>query len=521
MPSYTQYKRQMAVMDADDANIETWITVKGNHIPIMKGQSKEEAVQSFLEKKGKSSGGAKKEPAHSSGSYIKLKGASQSGGVPDKVAERHIITVKEKPAKKEPAQKSGKSSGEKFVDKTGTGFVKINRHSNKATPNKVTYKELYEGIKSGKTIPEMTGIKSDSDDEMDILLDLQDAMGFSNEEFNKLYDKHKSNFSSGKNPGFRELKGTKHQGGTIGLSKEEHNRIEEYNKWARKETRRVKSGEAAREANARPILKADENADVSDIVKQYKADMKALGENASAAKQNKVEVNAIKEFMRRKVGAGHPYEDYYNYWLRGMSKNDSDAFNSIYGESENREKAFEALSNEKDKPANKGWQNARSSHPETIGKVVRRVVKKMGEQRAESKKPTTGSSSGWPESPKFEKLTEKYMPKSGAADNELGEALRSINQAVYRYYNDGDMYNKGYGKETVNAAIKHLTQLSKNKATPRHIARGIDNGLYELKTYGVKDKGRYETALKILLQTFEFADEKDIDALSKMKRNND
>lgn len=255
MPSYSQYKRQMAVMDADDANIETWITVKGNHIPIMKGQSKEEAVQSFLEKKGKSSGGAKKEPA----------------------------------------QKSGKSSGEK--------------------------------------------------------------------------------------PAFRELKGTKHQGGTIGLSKEEHNRIEEYNKWARKETRRVKSGEAAREANARPILKADENADVSDIVKQYKADMKALGENASAAKQNKVEVNAIKEFMRRKVGAGHPYEDYYNYWLRGMSKNDSDAFNSIYGESENREKAFEALSNEKDKPANKGWMNARSSHPETIGKVVRRVVKKIGEAR--------------------------------------------------------------------------------------------------------------------------------------------
>lgn len=247
MPSYTQYKRQMAVMDADDANIETWITVKGNHIPIMKGQSKEEAVQSFLEKKGKSSGGSKS--------------------------------------------------------------------------------------------------------------------------------------SSGEKPAFRELKGTKHQGGTIGLSKEEHNAIEAHNKEARRVYRDAKSGKAAREANARPILKADENADVSDIVKQYKADMKALGENASAAKQNKVEVNAIKEFMRRKVGAGHPYEDYYNYWLRGMSKNDSDAFNSIYGESENREKAFEALSNEKAKPANKGWQNARSSHPETIGKVVRRVVKKMGEAR--------------------------------------------------------------------------------------------------------------------------------------------
>ena len=123
---------------------------------------------------------------------------------------------------------------------------------------------------------------------------------------------------------------------------------------------------------------------------------------------------------------------------------------------------------------------------------------------------------GWPESPKFEKLTEQHMPKQGEADNELGEMLRSINQVVYRYYNDGDMWNKGYGKETVNKAIKHLTELSKNKETPRHIARGLDNGLYELKKYGIKDKDRYETALKILLQTVEFADQSDIDALSKM-----
>ena len=79
------------------------------------------------------------------------------------------------------------------------------------------------------------------------------------------------------------------------------------------------------------------------------------------------------------------------------------------------------------------------------------------------------------------------------------------------------LWANGYGKETVNKAIKHLTELSKNKETPKHIARGLDNGLYELKKYGIKDKDRYETALKILLQTVEFADQSDIDALSKMK----
>ena len=53
MPSYTQYMRQMAVLDAKDDDIESWITVKGNHIPIKKGQSKEDAVKSFIAGKKK------------------------------------------------------------------------------------------------------------------------------------------------------------------------------------------------------------------------------------------------------------------------------------------------------------------------------------------------------------------------------------------------------------------------------------------------------------------------------------
>lgn len=52
MTSYLRYKQQIrTVQDADD-DIESWITVRGNHIPIKKGQSKEEAVKSFVESKG-------------------------------------------------------------------------------------------------------------------------------------------------------------------------------------------------------------------------------------------------------------------------------------------------------------------------------------------------------------------------------------------------------------------------------------------------------------------------------------
>lgn len=53
MPSYLSYMRQMAVLDADDTEIESWITVRGNHIPIKKGQSKEDAVKSFIAGKKK------------------------------------------------------------------------------------------------------------------------------------------------------------------------------------------------------------------------------------------------------------------------------------------------------------------------------------------------------------------------------------------------------------------------------------------------------------------------------------
>lgn len=53
MTSYLRYKQHLAVVDADDTEIESWITVRGNHIPIKKGQTKEEAVKSFISSKKK------------------------------------------------------------------------------------------------------------------------------------------------------------------------------------------------------------------------------------------------------------------------------------------------------------------------------------------------------------------------------------------------------------------------------------------------------------------------------------
>jgi hypothetical protein len=94
--------------------------------------------------------------------------------------------------------------------------------------------------------------------------------------------------------------------------------------------------------------KGPEDVDVSDIVKNYKKQMKALGSDAPIEKTDRVEADAIKEFMTRKIGANRPYEDYYQYWLNGMDKATKDAFNEIYNESEAREMAFSELASDVD-----------------------------------------------------------------------------------------------------------------------------------------------------------------------------
>lgn len=61
MTSYLRYQKELrTVQDADD--IESWITVRGNHIPIKKGQSKEEAVKSFLKNKSDNSSAKNNKP---------------------------------------------------------------------------------------------------------------------------------------------------------------------------------------------------------------------------------------------------------------------------------------------------------------------------------------------------------------------------------------------------------------------------------------------------------------------------
>lgn len=56
----------------------------------------------------------------------------------------------------------------------------------------------------------------------------------------------------------------------------------------------------------------------------------------------------------------------------------------------------------------------------------------------------------------FENLYDKYVPSVGNANTVGGELLRAVGRIEYRYYNDGDILNIGYGKETVNPSARFL-----------------------------------------------------------------
>lgn len=57
---------------------------------------------------------------------------------------------------------------------------------------------------------------------------------------------------------------------------------------------------------------------------------------------------------------------------------------------------------------------------------------------------------------RINKLFEELVPISGKADSLAGELVRATSRIGYRFFNDGDLVNIGYGKETCNHAARFL-----------------------------------------------------------------
>jgi hypothetical protein len=57
---------------------------------------------------------------------------------------------------------------------------------------------------------------------------------------------------------------------------------------------------------------------------------------------------------------------------------------------------------------------------------------------------------------KLSELFDRLVPGEGKADTVEGEIVRAINRVLYRWYNDGDKFFYGYGKETVGNVMSYL-----------------------------------------------------------------
>jgi len=88
-----------------------------------------------------------------------------------------------------------------------------------------------------------------------------------------------------------------------------------------------------------------------------------------------------------------------------------------------------------------------------------------------------------------EPLFDKLVPGQGTAETLEGEMLRAVNRLVYRYYNDGDKYNEGYGTETAGPAHSFLV----NAVHP--LRAKMDSIMDE----EFKSDGEYERMLKEVL----------------------
>lgn len=90
---------------------------------------------------------------------------------------------------------------------------------------------------------------------------------------------------------------------------------------------------------------------------------------------------------------------------------------------------------------------------------------------------------------KFDELFEKLVPASGAAESYAGELVRACAKVSYRYYNDGDRINVGYGRETCNPAARFLREYGNAE-----VASYVDA------LWGMECDNTYEKILELLTE---------------------
>lgn len=89
--------------------------------------------------------------------------------------------------------------------------------------------------------------------------------------------------------------------------------------------------------------------------------------------------------------------------------------------------------------------------------------------------------------PEFDTINDKYLPDSGEGDSIATQCVTAVNKLIYKWYNDGDVYDNTHGLEGwCNDLSSYANWL--HKYTP---AANILEGIYTINT-----ESEYEDLLK-------------------------
>ena len=85
-------------------------------------------------------------------------------------------------------------------------------------------------------------------------------------------------------------------------------------------------------------------------------------------------------------------------------------------------------------------------------------------------------------------MEERLMPASGKAETVAGEIIRATDRIWYRWWNDGDKINVGYGRETCNGTARYLEKI-RGTDFPAEVWGGrLDDDAYTKFTDGLVDE---------------------------------
>lgn len=98
------------------------------------------------------------------------------------------------------------------------------------------------------------------------------------------------------------------------------------------------------------------------------------------------------------------------------------------------------------------------------------------------------------DSSRFQIAFDELVPPQGKADTQAGELIRAMGRILYRWFNDGDVFYKGYGVKTVLPSVAFIY-----KYGPDSIKELVDNAVEKAQRYEdpnfFEENGGYEEFL--------------------------